>query len=149
MTQNASANVTDLFTILEDRDYDMSEATTSGLAPKNNLSDQAFLTFFRISNAWKLTEDEQLGLLGAKGATQFQEWKQGRFTNIYDEVLERISCILGINVGLRMLLSQTRDDWVHQPNENKLFGGEAPLKLMTSGNFADLQSVRQYVEEQL
>ncbi len=115
---------------------------------RKDLTGPALRTFFNIAEAWDLKEKEQMALLGLEKRSTFQSWKRGRVTSISKDALERISYILGIYKGLKTLLPQSADDWVHKPNDAAIFGGKPALERMLSGNVADLFAVRQYVDAQ-
>jgi len=115
---------------------------------RKELTGPALRTFFRIAEAWDLKEQEQMRLLGLDSRSTFQSWKRGAVSAIPKDALERISYILGIYKGLRILLPRTADEWVRKPNAAALFGGRSALERMASGNVADLYVVRQYVDAQ-
>jgi|SRR5437764_14968540 Protein of unknown function (DUF2384) len=113
------------------------------------LSGPALRTFFRIAEQWKLTNEEQMTLLGAERST-FYKWKREREGLLSKDTLERISYILGIYKDLQILLpnEQAADAWVRRPNTAPLFGGKSALDRMLSGKVSDLYVVRQYLDAQ-
>jgi len=125
-------------------------ATASPLKAPNrkDLSGPALRTFFRISDAWELKEQEQMRLLGLDSRSTFQSWKRGAVASIPKDALERISYILGIYKGLKVLLPKSANDWVRKPNKSPVFAGRSALERMASGNVADLFVVRQYIDAQ-
>lgn len=126
----------------------MPSMTTVKVTNRRDLTGPALRTFFRIAEAWKLQEQEQMRLLGLESRSTFQSWKRGSVSSIPKDALERISYILGIYKGLHVLLPKTADEWVRKPNAAKTFGGQSALDRMMSGNVADLFVVRQYVDAQ-
>ncbi len=115
---------------------------------RKELTGPALRTFFRICDAWGLKEQEQMSLLGLDSRSTFQSWKRGAVSAIPKDALERISYVLGIYKGLRILLPRSADEWVRKPNAAPPFGGRPALDRMTSGNVADLYVVRQYIDAQ-
>ena len=115
---------------------------------RKGLTGTALRTFFRIADAWRLSETEQMRLLGLDRRSTLQNWKRGAVSIIPKDALERISYVMGIYKGLQILLPQTADEWVRKPNKASPFGGRSALDRMTSGNVADLYVVRQYVDGQ-
>lgn len=115
---------------------------------RKDLTGPALRTFFRIADAWKLREQEQMRILGLDSRSTFQSWKRGDVAAIPKDALERISYIMGIYKGLHVLLPQSADEWVRKPNRSPLFNGGTALDRMASGNVADLYVVRQYVDAQ-
>jgi hypothetical protein len=115
---------------------------------RKDLTGPALRTFFRIADAWKLKEPEQMLILGLDSRSTLQSWKRGAVAAIPKDALERISYVLGIYKGLQILLPKSADEWVHKPNKSPVFGGRSALERMVSGNVADLYAVRQYIDAQ-
>ncbi|MCV2361216.1 MbcA/ParS/Xre antitoxin family protein [Paucibacter sp. TC2R-5] len=106
--------------------------------------------FFRIAQAWGLSNDEQQRLLGC-GRTTFFDWKAGRIKSGLDAAtLERLSHLFGIYAGLQILLPipERADAWIKKPNSAPLFGGSSALARMLGGQISDLFVVRQYLDAQ-
>ena len=117
-------------------------------AASERLTGPALRTFFRICDAWKLSNDEARKLLGDPPRSTYFLWKktgEGQFTR---DTLERVSYLLGIYKALQILLPDAvaADAWIRKPNTAPLFGGKAALQRMLSGNVADLYVVRQYLD---
>src|SRR5829696_2164032 len=110
----------------------------------------AFRAFFRIAEAWKLSNGAARTLLGAPPESTFYKWKAGDVGSVSRDVLERISYVLGIYKDLQILLPdpEAADAWVRRPNAGAPFGGRAALDRMLSGNVADLYRVREYLDAQ-
>lgn len=117
---------------------------------RKGLSGPALRTFFRIAEAWDLSADQQMTLLGQTTRSTFFNWKKDPDVTLSKDTLERISYILGIYKGLQILLSDEKaaDAWVKRPNAAPTFGGRSALDRMLSGQVADLFVVRQYVDAQ-
>jgi hypothetical protein len=118
------------------------------LAPTGDLAGPALRGFFGIAKAWKLSEREQMRLLGLVSRSTLQSWKAGNVARIDRDTLERISYVLGIYKAIRILLPEASraDAWMRKPNNAPIFGGSSALGRMTSGNVADLYVVRQYLD---
>lgn len=123
-------------------------ASAATAPDRKDLTGPALRTFFRIADAWRLNENEQMRLLGLDSRSTLQNWKRGAVSVISRDALERISYMMGIYKGLQTLLPQTADEWVRKPNKAHVFGGKPALDRMMSGNVADLYVVRQYVDSQ-
>lgn len=105
--------------------------------------------FQRIAEAWALTVDEQLRLLGQPPRSTFFAWrKQPERASLPRDTLERLSNLLGIYKSLQILLPDpaAADAWVRQPNTAPLFGGGTALQRMLGGNVSDLNLVRRYLD---
>nr|WP_316643190.1 MbcA/ParS/Xre antitoxin family protein [uncultured Roseateles sp.] len=110
----------------------------------------ALRTFFKIAQAWGLSNEEQQRLLGC-GRTTFYDWKAGRIkTGLDAATLERLSHLFGIYSGLQILLPipERANAWVRKPNTAPLFGGRPALERMLAGQVSDLFVVRQYLDAQ-
>lgn len=115
---------------------------------RRDLTGPALRTFFNIAEAWKLSEGEQMAILGLDSRSTLQNWKRGAVAALSKDALERISYVMGIYKGLHILVPATADEWVRKPNKAKSFAGKSALDRMVSGNVADLYVVRQYVDGQ-
>lgn len=114
-----------------------------------NLSAAGLRAFFNIAQAWGLTADEQMVLLGAPGRSTFFKWKSApQSADLKRDTLERLSYILGIYKALQILLpdASASDAWVRKANTAPLFGGKSALDRMLGGNIGDLLAVRQYLD---
>ena len=126
----------------------MAEAAVAKALDRKGLTGPALRTFFRIADAWRLTENEQMQILGLDNRSTLQNWKRGKVTSLTKDALERISYVMGIYKGLQILLPKSADEWVRKPNKTQIFGGKSALDRMVSGNVADLYVVRQYIDGQ-
>lgn len=126
----------------------MTEIAAKTAVHRKDLTGPALRTFFRIAEAWRLKEPEQMRILGLDSRSTFHSWKRGDVAAISKDALERISYVLGIYKGLQILLPESGDQWVRKPNSASIFGGRSALERMTSGNVADLYVVRQYLDGQ-
>lgn len=126
----------------------MLDVATAKAPSRKDLTGPALRTFFRIADAWKLKEQEQMRILGLDSRSTYQSWKRGAVVAIPKDALERISYVMGIYKGLQILLPKTADDWVRKPNKSPIFGGRSALDRMASGNVSDLYVVRQYIDAQ-
>ena len=105
--------------------------------------------FARIVQAWKLSVDEQLLLLGAPARSTFFGWRKNPdAAALSRDTLERLSNLLGIYKALQILLpdASAADAWVRKPNAAPVFGGRSALEHMLAGNMSDLSRVRRYLD---
>lgn len=126
----------------------MAGLTTDTETDFESLTGPALRTFFRIAEAWRLSEAEQMRILSVDEPSTLQDWKSGLVVTISRETLERISCVFGIYEGLHILVPASADDWIHKPNDAPMFGGEPALCRLSSGKFADLILIRRYIDAQ-
>ena len=105
--------------------------------------------FERIAQAWQLSIDEQLCLLGQPPRSTFFAWRKNpERASLPRDTLERLSYLLGIWKSLQILLPDAgaADAWVRQPNAAPAFGGRSALARMLAGNVSDLHAVRAYLD---
>lgn len=109
----------------------------------------ALKAFFKITNLWRLSNDQKMKLLGVPRSTFFK-WQKHLEGSVSQDTFERISYILGIYKALQILLPDpsAADEWVKKPNNAPLFGGHSALERMLSGHVADLYIVRQYLDSE-
>jgi hypothetical protein len=106
--------------------------------------------FANIAEAWGLTVNEQLVLLGIASRSTFFKWRRERSPRLPRDTLERLSYLLGIYKSLQILLPDPKaaDEWIRRPNDAAPFGGRSALDRMLSGQVADLYVVREYLDSQ-
>ncbi|MGX9416656.1 MbcA/ParS/Xre antitoxin family protein [Vibrio sp. RC27] len=68
--------------------------------------------------------------------------------NLTDDQLERISYILNIHQGLRIVFSNPANvsGFMSMENHNDYFAGKTPLEIICSGKFGDLYEVAKRVD---
>jgi hypothetical protein len=125
-----------------------SSAHATAIAP-DRLAAAGLRAFARISQAWGLSVDEQLRLLGQPPRSTYFAWrKHPERAQLPRDTLERLSNLLGIWKSLQILLPDpaAADAWVRQPNQAAGFGGRSALAHMLAGNVSDLHHVRRYLD---
>lgn len=103
--------------------------------------------FFKIADAWKLTIEQQITLLGAPARSTFYKWKkEGGLLSTDTE--ERISHLTAIYKALQIVVPDPHaaDMWIERPN--KYFGGRTALEVMLDGKLTDIYAVRVYLDAQ-
>jgi hypothetical protein len=113
------------------------------------LAAPALRAFERIGQAWQLSVDDQLRLLGHPPRSTFFAWrKHPERASLPRDTLERLSYLLGIWKALQILFPEAgaADAWVRQPNQAPPFGGRSALERMLAGNVSDLHAVRSYLD---
>jgi hypothetical protein len=104
--------------------------------------------FTPIADAWGLSTDEQMRLLGSPPRSTFFKWKKDG-GGLPRDTVERISHLLTIWKSLEILHTDPSlsDSWLRKPNE--FFNGASALDVMLEeGNFSDIVRVRQYLDAQ-
>jgi uncharacterized protein (DUF2384 family) len=118
----------------------------SQLATRERLSQSAIDGLFAILERWQLPIERAGDLLGGMPRSSVYKLKTAAGTLRQDE-LTRVSYIVGIYTALHILLpNEWADHWVTQPNDNLLFGGQAPLDYMVRAGIPGLQQVRSLLD---
>lgn len=137
-------------------DFELPTAGPGVLAPdalrdpkvRERMSPAAVRLFIRLSDLWRLAVDQRRALLGEISPAAYHNWRNGKTGTLTRDQLERISLVLGIHKGLKLLFadeaSATR--WLTSPNRDLPFGGDSPLGRALRGSIDDLYAVRRYID---
>ncbi len=103
--------------------------------------------FFKLSEIWDLSTDQQIKLLGSPARSTYFRWRKDG-GDVSADTLERISHLGSIYKALSILLDspEAAVSWIRRPN--RYFEGATALDIMLSGNLSDIIRVRQYVDAQ-
>jgi hypothetical protein len=116
-------------------------------AERERLSRPALKAFFNIMTKWHVRDEDARALLGGVTNGPFYEMKRNPDRVLDVDRLTRVSYIIGIFKGLRILHTETlADRWIHLPNQNAIFGGSTPLSYMIRGGLPAMQVVRRLVD---
>ncbi len=124
----------------------MSRILPSEPAPRPIDDAAAKRAFFRIAEAWGVTDAEARILLGAPSRSTFYNYKRGEGGALSNDTIERISYVLGIYKALQLLFpnSQQADGWMRKSNDS--FGGRSALEHALGGKVVDLAFVRRTLD---
>lgn len=118
----------------------------SQIETRERLSQSAVDGLFAIAAKWRLSQDKVGELLGGVPRSTLYKLKTAAGTLRQDE-LTRISYIVGIYKALHILLPEDwADRWMTQPNDNILFGGQAPLDYAIRSGIPGLQQIRSLLD---
>jgi hypothetical protein len=111
------------------------------------LSGPGLKAFFNIMARWKVRDEDARVLLGGVTNGPFYEMKRNPDRVLDADRLTRISYVIGIHKALQILHARPlADEWVHLPNTNPIFGGQAPLAYMMRGGLPAMQTVRRLLD---
>lgn len=121
-------------------------------ANRRRLSGPGLRAFVAIADLWGLTEEQRRLILGYPARSTYQGWikkaRERRDITLSVDVLMRISAVLGIYKGLRILFAD--DDraveWLQRPHKARIFGGAPPIELVTSGKQDAVLTVRRFLD---
>lgn len=115
---------------------------------RRRLSAPAVALFLRTADVLDLKVEERLALLGGVSRQTYHNWKSGKVASLTRDQLERISLVLGILKGLRLVFAEDQQGqrWMKAANTDVGFAGRAPLEIMTDDGLSGLHQVRRYLD---
>ena len=115
---------------------------------RKELSSSAFRLFISFCDRWDLDENQRLALLGDIHRQTYQKWKREGVNSLNRDQLERISILLGIHKGLRLLFADhdSAERWFFSNNHDLPFGGVSPADYLMQGSINNLYEVRRYLD---
>ncbi|WP_315928275.1 antitoxin Xre/MbcA/ParS toxin-binding domain-containing protein [Mesorhizobium sp. SP-1A] len=123
-------------------------ANLADASARSRLTPAAITGIVRLAEIWRLTSAETCTLIGDVSERTWFRMKKGAWEGtLSQDTLTRISALIGIFKGLRLLFSeQLADEWVRLPNKGPLYGGRRPLDAMLEGGIPKLLQVRQHID---
>lgn len=117
-------------------------------ATRLRLTPAAVDGMLRLAEIWRLTSAEACALLGdVSERTWFRMKKGERSGALSQDALTRISALIGIFKGLRLLFSEPlSDEWIRSPNKGPLYGGQRPLDVIIQGGIPKMLEVRRHID---
>ncbi len=119
---------------------------------RKRLSAPGLRTFLAIADLWELDEQQRLLVLGLPSRSTYYNWvkavREHRDITLDVDVLTRLSAVLGIHQALGVLYADEMAGvrWLTTPNRATVFGGHAPLRLVTGGTQDGLLTVRRFLD---
>lgn len=115
---------------------------------RRQLSSSAFRLFINFCDRWNFDESQRLALLGDIHRQTYQKWKRESVNSLSRDQLERISILLGIHKGLRLLFADhdSAERWFFSINHDIPFGGISPLEYLLQGSINNFYEVRRYLD---
>jgi hypothetical protein len=130
-------------------------ANLGDAATRARLSPAAIDGMVRLAAIWRLTSAEVCALMGDVSERSWFRMKKarpdgraaGRGGALSQDTLTRISALVGIFKGLRLLFSEPLcDEWVRLPNTGALYGGRRPIDAMIEGGIPKMLEVRRHID---
>ena len=115
----------------------------------------SWLETMRNKDQWGITVEEQAELLGGVNPRTLRNWKVAAATekrvDLSRDTLERLSLLLGIYKGLKLIAPANRPDvaatWFGTPNAGMPFNGQSPKEfIIATGTMEALYAVRRYID---
>ena len=123
-------------------------ANLADAAARARLSPAAVDAMVRLAAIWRLNSVEVCALMGDVSERTWFRMKKGQWAGaLSQDALTRVSALIGIFKGLRLLFSEPLgDEWVRLPNKGPLYGGQRPLDAMIRGGIPVMLEVRRHVD---
>ncbi|MDH3742347.1 MAG: MbcA/ParS/Xre antitoxin family protein [Hyphomicrobiales bacterium] len=115
---------------------------------REQMSPGAVRLFLALADRWQLGVKDRLILLGDISRQTYYNWANGKVACLSRDQLERISLLLGIHKGLRLLFADeaSAERWFKGANSDLPFAGRSPLERLLQGGMEDLYVVRRYID---
>jgi hypothetical protein len=117
-------------------------------AVRARLTPAAVEAMLRLAAIWHLSSAEICALMGDISERTWFRMKKSEWAGaLSQDALTRVSALIGIFKGLRLLFSEPLcDEWVRLPNKGPLYGGRRPLDAMIQGGIPVMLEVRRHVD---
>lgn len=103
--------------------------------------------FRRMTDFWRLANDEAAALLDVSDRTWARMKKPGWSGRVSQDQLLRLSALVGLYKGLHLYFSdELADRWPGLPNTGPLFAGARPVDWMITGGLPAIIATRDYVD---
>ncbi|MCD7059454.1 MbcA/ParS/Xre antitoxin family protein [Pelagibacterium xiamenense] len=125
-------------------------AKTSAVPDADRITDEESAALARavvnLFARWGLADGQARDILGGLPARTYARWKAGDIGRIDRDLATRLSLLMGIHKGLRILFTDPERGyrWVKTPNT--VFGGKTPAEIMAAGDIFSLARVRTYLD---
>ena len=115
---------------------------------RKETSQVAIKLFFRIAEAWSLSNDVKRALLGGISKATFHNWEKGKVGTLSRDQMERISLCLGIEKGLKLVFADQAGGyrWLKGANSDYPFNGQSPIERMTHNGIRGQYDTRAYLD---
>jgi hypothetical protein len=128
--------------------HPVSPANLSDAVTRERLTPAAIDGLVRLAEIWRLTSSEVCALLGDVSERTWFRMKKREWPGVLSQdALTRVSALIGIFKGLRLLFSEPlSDEWVRLPNKGPLYAGRRPIDAMIEGGIPKMLEVRRHID---
>lgn len=115
-------------------------------AQNRQLAPLGLRAFFKLAEAWGLTAEEQMILLGRPSRSTFYNWRAGKIAGVPHDTLSRLSHLMAIQHALNAIFDDPAQAlaWVNKPNEQ--LAGQSAKERLLAGEMMDLYFVRAHLD---
>ncbi|MEI6458864.1 MAG: hypothetical protein WCP04_08020 [Pseudomonadota bacterium] len=103
----------------------------------------ALSAFFRVADAWELSEIQQCKLLRCPSSAVLRRYRVGQGPRLTPAQQKRIQIVTGIQAALSKngVAGERAFQWIHEPRREAPFKGETPVHYMMDGGVDALVAV--------
>jgi len=114
---------------------------------RSRLSSAALTAFKSLVQIWQLTGTEAAALIAVSPSTWDRMKKDGSTQALNQDQLTRVSALVGILKGLRLLFVDDMSiRWPRLKNKGPIFDGKTPIESMIEGGIPRMLEVRRHVD---
>lgn len=114
---------------------------------RRRLSSTGVKAYLAVAARWRLPAAAAAALLGVSVSTYERIKAQTWDGTLSQDQLTRVSAVVGIHKGLRLLFADDMADrWPNLKNRGPLFHGHAPVEAMVHGGIPQMLDVRRHVD---
>ncbi|MBL4639993.1 MAG: DUF2384 domain-containing protein [Kordiimonadaceae bacterium] len=110
------------------------------------LAPMGLRAFFKLSDHWGLSVEQQMILLGRPSRSTFYNWRAGKISGVPHDTLSRLSHILAIQHALNILFDNAEQAFGWIRKENAQLAGQSALDRLLAGELMDLYFIRTYLD---
>ena len=117
-------------------------ASAEAPAPLGRLP-PALQSFFRVADAWELSEIQQCKLLRCPSSAVLRRYRVGQGPRLTPAQQKRIQIVTGIHAALSKngVSGDRAFRWIHEPRREAPFKGDTPVHYMMDGGVDALVAV--------
>ena len=115
---------------------------------RERLTPSAVQGVVRLAEIWRISSVEVCALLGDVSERTWFRMKKGEWPGVLSQdTLTRVSLLVGIFKGLKLLFSEPlSDEWPRLANKGALYGGQRPLDAMIRGGIPKMLEIRRHID---
>jgi hypothetical protein len=110
-------------------------AASADAKPVSSTIPPALQGFFRVADAWELSEIQQCKLLRCPSSAVLRRYRVGQGPRLTPAQQKRIQIVTGIHAALSKngVSGERAFRWIHEPRREAPFRGETPVHYMMDG----------------
>lgn len=102
----------------------------------------------RLFEKWGVADDDARAILGGVTEAAYRCWKAGQDGEIPESIELRLSALIGIHWGLRLMFSDPQRGYAWMSRPNSIFNEASPLQSIAGGDIKALIRLQDYLTAQ-